>query len=277
MHPIITTSWLSENLQNPNLILLDASQTENKSGLTSDYLGVQIPGSRTFDLKNHFSDPNGTYPNTLPSTEQFQTEARKLGINNAHTLVVYDNLGIYNSPRVWWLFQIMGHSNVVVLDGGLPRWIQEGNPTEPKQTSPIVPGNFSAQFNPEMLTNIAQVKGNILLNTSLVIDARSKGRFDGTAPEPRPGMSSGHVPKSANLPFEEVLSDGRFKSESALKKLFNGLGINDQPMIFSCGSGLTACILLMAAELAQLPNPKTVFDGSWTEWASTEGMPIETS
>lgn len=271
---IVSTQWLHDHLNDTNLIVLDASTQTNISGKTSEYDGKHIPNARYFDLKNHFSDPQATFPNTLPNPKTFETEVRKLGVSNESQIVVYDNLGIYNSPRVWWMFQTMGHKNIAVLDGGLPAWANAGFEIADHLAKPLQPGNFTAQFDENQVKTYAEVLANIDLKNFTVIDARSKGRFDGTAPEPRQGMSSGHIPNSCNLPFEQVLSNGHFKSKEELKSLFSDLQTEDSPLVFSCGSGLTACIILLAAELV-LNNQKAVFDGSWTEWASIEGSPIK--
>ncbi|NKI27323.1 sulfurtransferase [Arenibacter sp. 6A1] len=267
--PIVSSHWLKEELNNPNLVILDASQPTNIGGITSDFDSLQIKGARFFDLKNSFSDKNSPYPNMLPSEEQFQAESRKLGINSDSIIVVYDNLGVYTSPRVWWMFKTMGHDAVFVLDGGLPQWSQDGYETEEKIDHPSLDGNFKARIRPEMVKDFQFVKANIVDNNALVIDARSSGRFNGTAPEPRKDLRSGSIPNSVNIPYEEVLEEGKYKSKKALQKLFQERNINDQPLVFSCGSGITACIVLLASELIQ-ENKKSVYDGSWTEWAQLE-------
>jgi thiosulfate/3-mercaptopyruvate sulfurtransferase len=165
---------------------------------------------------------------------------------------------------------------VAVLDGGLPAWVKAKLKTVSTHATASHLGDFKASFNEKNLKSYAEILQNIDSQNFQVIDARSKGRFDGTAPEPREGMSSGHIPNSCNLPFEAVLEHGFMKSKQELEKLFTRLNITDEPIIFSCGSGLTACIILLAAEIA-LPNEKAVFDGSWTEWASTAHSPIAKS
>lgn len=271
---LVSVAWLNQYLHDPNLIILDASQSDNKSGLVADAEGIQIKGARFFDLKNEFSDPISPFPNTLPTPEAFEAACRKLGINKNSQLVVYDDLGAYSSPRVWWMFRTMGHKKVSVLDGGLPAWIAEGFETEPVQEQTFEPGNFVAHFRPGQVKSIDFVADNLEGANALVIDARSAGRFAGTAPEPRKGLASGHIPGSVNLSFEAVLDGGKFKSPAELRTLFEALEIDDRPLVFSCGSGLTACIILLASELVN-PNSTAVFDGSWTEWAQTEGMSIE--
>jgi len=271
---LVSCRWLKEHINDDSLIILDASPKSNLSGLESEFAEKRIKGARSIDIKANFSDKDSEMPNTLLSTESFQEAVRTLGINNEHTIVVYDNLGIYTSPRVWWMFKAMGHENIAVLDGGLPEWVREGNPIEDLSELDITKGNFTAAFDKNMVKHMSDVVENVSSKNALVLDARSKGRFDGTAPEPRQGLSSGHIPNSKNLPFKNVLDDGKMKSSSELKSLFEAKGIGSEPLIFSCGSGLTACITYLAADIA-LENEKTVYDGSWTEWAQKQTDLIE--
>ncbi len=182
---------------------------------------------------------------------------------------MYDNLGIYSSPRVWWMFKTMGHQNVYVLNGGLPDWIENKYPTEEKQPQQYELGSFKAQFNSEKVKNYNFIKNNLNNERQLVIDARSSGRFNGTAPEPREGLRSGSIPNSVNIPFGDVLENGKYKSKEELKTIFSKINPENKALIYSCGSGLTACIILLAGELL-LPNKTSVYDGSWTEWAQIE-------
>ena len=273
---LVSAAWLNEHLADENLVILDSSPATNVSGLKSDLDGLVIPGARYFDLKGQFSDPKSPYPNTLPSPGDFEKAARSLGINGNSRIVVYDNLGAYTSPRVWWMFKSMGHEEVSVLDGGLGDWVKSGFETVDAHQKSFEVGDFVSHFHPETVKSISEVIENIEQSSFELVDARSKGRFEGTAPEPREGMSSGHLPNSCNLPFEEVLNDGKFKSPGELRQIFSDLKLSDKPITFSCGSGLTACIILLAAEQV-LPNQKSVYDGSWTEYASTPGVEIEKS
>jgi thiosulfate/3-mercaptopyruvate sulfurtransferase len=272
--PLVSASWLAQHIDDVDLIVLDASSSSNISGKKPEFEDCFIQGARYFDLNNKFSDSNAPFPNTMPSQEQFQQEARNLGINNESSIVVYDNLGLYNSPRVWWMLKAMGHKHVAVLDGGLSAWVHAGFPTSATHATNYAHGNFTASFNSDALVAMDEVKANIASKQFTLIDARSKGRFNGTAPEPREGLSSGHVPGSCNVPFQEVLNNGFMKSEEELRAIFDKLMLADKPLVFSCGSGLTACITLLAAEFV-LPNQMAIYDGSWTEWASTEDAVIE--
>ena len=271
--PLVDAEWL-HNQMNQTIIILDASQKNNISNKTPKYPNKVIPGAIDVDLKRDLSDPEGAFPNTFPLTSQFQETAQRLGVNHNSTIVVYDNLGIYNSPRVWWLFKAMGHEKVYVLDGGLSAWVDAGYETSTEHSTATTKGNFIARLNSESVKSYSDVLNNISTQDCSVLDARSKGRFDGTAPEPREGLGSGHIPNSKNLPYTEVL-DGEFmKSKEELKFIFDCFSLPEKPIIFSCGSGLTACIILLAASLVS-EKPLSVFDGSWTEWASTEGALIE--
>mgnify|MGYP003624664775 CR=1 FL=1 len=273
---IVSTKWLYKNLNDPNLIILDASKSENKSNLKNEFEGWQLPNARFFDLKNSFSKKDTDLPNMLPNPENFEMEARKLGINKFSKIVVYDTLGIYTSPRIWWMFKTMGHHNIAILNGGLPEWVKNGFETETIKHKKYPVGNFKATLNTTLVKNIEDIKTNLITKSALLIDARSKGRFNGTAPDPRPTLKSGHIPNAVNLPYTEVLTNGKLKSKEKLTQLFNKIQINDLPLIFSCGSGITACILHLAAEQV-IKNEKAVYDGSWTEWASSNNNPIKTA
>ena len=269
LKPIVSAKWLFENLSDPDLILLNASPSSNVSGLKSELDEIQIASSRLFDLKKNFSDKKSDLPNTLLSAKDFQKEVRKLGINQNSKIVVYDNLGIYTSPRVWWMFKTMGHQDVAVLNGGLPDWVKKGYATESIQQDTYKKGNFTASLNSDMVKNFEAMQSCSLNQEAVIFDARSKGRFEGTAPEPRAGLRSGNIPNSLNLPWKEVVKNGKFKSKKALKEIFSTVK-KEERIVFSCGSGLTACIIFLAAELV-VDNPKSVYDGSWTEWAQRVG------
>jgi len=263
----VSIEWLSQHIDTPNLIILDASLKKNQAALNSGYSNIQIKGARFFDLKNTFSDQNSVFPNKMLSADSFTLECHNLGINKDSKIIVYDNLGIYSSPRVWWMFRLMGHKNIAVLDGGLPAWVSAKYPTEPisKPSKAFKIGNFNANYQASWMVNKTQVKTNIEQPKAVLIDARSKERFLGSIPEPRKNLSSGHIPKSVNLPFTKVLRNGFLKKEEELVELVNFFKFEKKPLIFSCGSGITACIVFLALENI-LDNPKTLYDGSWSEW-----------
>ncbi|MES2574609.1 MAG: sulfurtransferase [Bacteroidota bacterium] len=268
---IVSSKWLHEHLDDLDLIILEARLEQNQSNLENQFQDIQIKGARVFDIKNTFSDTQNPLPNTFPSATQFTIECQKLGINKNSTIVVYDTLGIYLSPRVWWMFNAMGHSNIYVLNGGLPEWIKEGFSTEIQKKKTYPKGDFEAKLQPELIKNKEQILENINSKEAVLIDARSPDRFHATIEETRIGIRNGHIPGSINIPFGNLLEDGKYKSKEALSEIFN---LNDKSLYFTCGSGITACILLLATELIS-DNPKAVYDGSWTEWGHSTSLPID--
>ncbi len=271
MKNLVSVEWLSENLYNENIFIIDASQSNNKAGLKPKFENLKIKNAHFFDLKKN-SDTTNNLPSMLPTQEGFEKSCREMGINKNSQIIVYDNLGVHTSPRVWWMFKAMGHQNSAVLDGGLDAWLENEYATEAiTKTDEIIKddfeGDFEAVFQSQWVKKIDFIKENIQTKKEYIIDARSEGRFNGTAKEPRKGLKSGNIPNSLNLPFQNVLENGKYKSKEELKNIFEKLNIEDKSLVFSCGSGITACIILLAAELV-LPNQqKSIYDGSWTEWA----------
>ncbi|GAA3555452.1 sulfurtransferase [Snuella lapsa] len=260
--PIVSVTWLHEHLDADNLIVLDG--TINK---VLDASQIQIPKARFFDIKKRFSEVGAPFPSTFPSEAQFQKEARALGINKASAIVVYDDKGIYSSARVWWLFKAFGHHNIAVLSGGLPSWQKANYKTESMVQYGGRLGDFEAKLNPEAMVFFNDMKTASANKTHTIIDARSRGRFNCQEPEPREGLRMGTIPNSVNLPFTDLLSDGEIKSKEDLQQIYAKLALNEDPIIFSCGSGITACVLALGAEIAGY-NKLSVYDGSWTEWGT---------
>ncbi|MBT3741647.1 MAG: sulfurtransferase [Polaribacter sp.] len=273
---LVSADWLFKNLNNENLVILDASISKVIAGNEeiSAYNKQCIKGAIYFDIKNTFSDQKAGFPNTVLSPKEFEESAQRIGICKDSCIVVYDDLGIYSSPRVWWMFQLMGFKNIAVLDGGFSYWKYKKYPTEYLENYPSKKGNFTASYQPQRIKFTNDVYSAIENKTILIVDARSKGRFYAKAPEPRLTIKGGHIPNSVNLPYTEIIENGMLKSEKELKLIFNTLNKKKKAFIFSCGSGITASILALGAELSGIKN-HAVYDGSWTEWSSTEGLPIK--
>ena len=269
MKILVSSEWLNDTINNRDLVILDASQKTNLTKADIAFENIQIKNARSFNLKENFSDTTSSLPNMLPSPRKFEKEARILGINNSSILVIYDDLGVYFSPRVWWMFKTMGHQKVYVLNGGLTDWISKGFNVEPKTRKSYILGNFVASFNSKAVKSLDAIKKNIELKDAILIDARSNKRFEGIAPEPRKEIPSGSIKNALNIPYETVLKNGYYKNKEDLIAIFKEKNIDNRPLIFSCGSGVTACIILLAGELV-LKNQKSVYDGSWTEWATNQ-------
>lgn len=274
--PFVSVDWLFKNLNNQHLIILDATipkVTAKKEVISSDEK-QQIKGAIFIDIQKTFSDENAPYPNTILSPKEFELKAQNLGINKDSSIVVYDDLGIYSSPRVWWMFQLMGFTNIAVLNGGFPEWISKKYPIENPKIHQTKKGNFTANNQSEKIKFTQDVLSSIENKKVLIADARSKGRFLATEPEPRNDVKGGRIPNSINLPYSEIVVDNQFKSIEDLEVLFNKINPDNKSIIFSCGSGITAAVLAIGAEIAGVKN-HSIYDGSWTEWGSTAGLPIE--
>ncbi|WP_100611438.1 sulfurtransferase [Confluentibacter lentus] len=265
-HPTVSVEWLFNHLNEDNLVVLDGSikKVVNPSSETSE---VQIPNTRFFDLKEAFSDTSAPFPTTCPSEEQFTKEAQKLGINKDSAIVVYDDKGIYSSARVWWLFKAMDHDNVAVLDGGLPEWIRLGYKTEIKTSKPIEKGDFVANYKSELMRFFDDVKEASRKKSPLIVDARSEARFKSMEPEPRVGLRMGTIPNSVNLPYEDLLNDNLLIPKQEIEFKLQKFAKKEDKLIFSCGSGITACVLALGATISGYQNI-SIYDGSWTEWGS---------
>ncbi|GGG99991.1 sulfurtransferase [Polaribacter pacificus] len=271
---LVSVEWLYRNLADKDLVILNATlpkvAANNKAALQEN----QIKKAIFFDIKKTFSDVNAQFPNTVLPAKEFEVEAQKLGVNTTSCIVVYDEHGIYSSPRAWWLFKTMGFDNVAVLDGGLPAWKKAEFPTVLKEQTQKTLGDFKAKYRAHLFKDYKQVLENIQSQQQLVIDARSSARFTAEELEPRPEVKNGHIPNSKNLPFTKVLTDGHLASKSKLQTTFKEFVSKDKALIFSCGTGITACILALAATVAGY-DKTSVYDGSWTEWGSLPDLPTE--
>ncbi len=264
--PIVSTDWLQEHLHATNLVVLNGTIPRVTSTNISEET-QQIPKARFFDIKKKFSQEDALFPNTMVSVETFTKEAQKLGIHQDSAIVVYDEFGIYSSPRVWYMFRVMGFDNIAVLDGGFPTWKKAGYSLETKRTYIGEYGDFQGKDSLYLFKNYKEMQQEVLNLDSLIIDARSENRFTGKIPEPRAGLRSGQIPNSKNLPYTNVLRNYSFKNAEEIRAIFEKFSKSNPSFIFSCGSGITACILALAAEIAGYHN-FSVYDGSWTEWGT---------
>src|ERR1051325_1820002 len=272
---LVSTDWLASRPTDPNVIVLDAPYylANHKRDADAEFLAGHIPGAQRFDI-DAISDKSNPLPHMLPSPEQFVQQVGALGVGDGMTVVLYDGVGLYGAARVWWTFRAFGSENVRVLDGGMPKWKAENRPLETGPAQPRTAKTFSPKFNRNLVASIDDVQKVLLDKTAQVIDARSAGRFRGEAPEPRAGLRGGHMPGSFNVPYEEVLKDGRLRPRDEIAVAFAQAGVDlDKPAVTSCGPGGTASILTFAIEALGKPAGR-VYDGSWAEWGSRQDTPI---
>ncbi|MFN4282085.1 MAG: 3-mercaptopyruvate sulfurtransferase [Alphaproteobacteria bacterium] len=278
--PLVSTDWLADRLGRPDLKILDGSwhmPAQNRDA-KAEFAAARLPGARFFDI-DAIADTASSLPHMLPAPADFGAAVGALGIGNEDDVVIYDSVGIFAAPRVWWTFRAFGHSRVAVLDGGLPKWRRENRPLE---TGAVVaaptPKNFRASPREKLVRDAAAMRDNIDSQKELVLDARSEGRFKGVEPEPRAGLKGGHIPRSRNLPFQALIdgASGTMKPAEDLRAIFAAAGVTaKQRVTASCGSGLTAAILAFGLYLTGRDDV-AVYDGSWSEWGALPDAPIET-
>jgi thiosulfate/3-mercaptopyruvate sulfurtransferase len=275
---LVTPEWLARHLADPNLAVLDGSwhlPPENRDA-GAEFDQRHIPGAQFFDI-NTIADVASGLPHMLPPDDQFADAVGRMGIGNGSQVVVYDTKGLFSAARVWWTFKVMGHDKVAVLDGGLPAWLAAGHAVASGPAQPRPAQTFTARRNAGMIRTMSDVRRLIGSTTTQLVDARPAPRFTGAQPEPRPGLTQGHMPGARNLPFTQLLNaDGTLKSEAALRTALAAAGVDAaKPVVASCGSGVTASMVALA--LAILGRSDTaVYDGSWAEWGRDAANPVAT-
>jgi thiosulfate/3-mercaptopyruvate sulfurtransferase len=273
---LVSTDWLAAHLKDPDLRVIDASWylPDAKRDAKAEYAAAHIPGARFFDI-DEITDQRSNLPHMAPPPEKFISRLRAMGIGDGHQVVIYDGSGLFSAARVWWTFRLMGKTDVAVLDGGFPKWQAEGREIE--DMPPVVRDrHMTVSRQNQLVKDVTQVAHAAKLAEAEIIDARSAARFKGEAPEPRPGLRSGHIPGSKNVPFSTLLnSDGTMKTPDALRATFEAAGVSlTKPAITTCGSGVTAAVLSLALERIGHRN-HALYDGSWAEWGMYEDLAVE--
>jgi thiosulfate/3-mercaptopyruvate sulfurtransferase len=271
----VSTEWLAAHLDAPDVRVLDGSYHLPDVGrdAKAEYRAAHIPGAQFFDIDD-IADAASPLPHMLPPVEKFVSRVRKLGVGDGHRVVVYDSVGLFSAARVWWMFRVFGHMDVAVLDGGLPKWRAEGRPVDDLPRA-ARDRHFTARKDMSLVRDVTQVAGAAKLGSEQIVDARSPGRFMAEEPEPREGLRAGHIPGSTNIHYSEVLNpDGTMKDADALRALFAERGVDlSRPIVNTCGSGVTACILSLA-QIRAGARRTAVYDGSWSEWGAYSELPI---
>jgi thiosulfate/3-mercaptopyruvate sulfurtransferase len=276
--PLVSTDWLAAHIGDPKVKVIDASfKLPGVLPLpVDDYVAAHIPGAVFFDV-DAISDHDNPRPHMYPDATQFARDIEALGISSGDTVVAYDSGGWVAAPRAWWMFLSFGYPNVKVLDGGLKKWTHEGRPIQSGKVTPK-PGKFTAKLDPGYIRSQQQVLGNIETRAEQLVDARPRGRFEGSVAEPRPESRSGHIPGSRNVPYAELFEakTGTMKPLEDLRQAFANAGVDlTKPIVTSCGSGVSALVLTLSLYRLGVRG-SALYDGSWAEWGLPDGPPIAT-
>ncbi|MDB5395683.1 MAG: sseA [Rhodospirillales bacterium] len=276
---LVSSEWLAAHLGQPGIVVLDATWVMKGTTPTAAelYAAQHIPGARRFDI-DRISDHGSSLPHMLPTPEQFAAEVGLLGIAPDDLVVTYDAGGMASAAaRVWWMFRVFGHDKGVVLDGGLPKWLADGRAMESGVPVAAMPKSYVADFRPHLVRDLGAIKAIAAQGGETLLDARTAGRFEGAAPEPWANGRGGHIPNSRSLPFTDLIdpTDKTLLPVDQLRSKLTAAGAADGPIVASCGSGVTACVIALA--LNEIGRPDVaVYDGSWAEWGLHTELPAVT-